>query len=166
MSLSDLASVASVINGVAVAISLIFVGFQLLQNTRAVRASSSQALSSNYQQLASSIIEHNDFARIWRVGIADISDLTDDEVVRFVSFLSGVFRFFEAMRLQWLHGQLDAEHWHNIEQQAVDFSVLSGVRSFWTIRRHWHSTEFQTWFESLSRGRAHHALYDRSITAA
>jgi len=82
MSLSDLASVASVISGIAVAISLIFVGFQLLQNTRAVRASSSQALSLNYQQLTSSIIENNDFARIWRVGIADIADLFVEQIDR------------------------------------------------------------------------------------
>lgn len=161
MSLSDLASIGSFVNGLAVVISLIFVGFQLLQNTKAVRASASQAHSANYQQITASIVQHGDFAHIWRRGVADLESLSEDERVRFVSFSSSVFRFFEATRLQWLHGQLDDGHWQNVERQAVDFTVPPGIKAFWTMRRHWHSQDFQEWFDSLAQKETAHGLYEK-----
>jgi len=155
MSLSDLAAVGSFINGVAVLASLIFVGFQLRQNTRAVRAGASQAHSQNWQQITMPVIESGDFVRIWRRGLDDIECLTDDERIRFYAFAGATLRFFEGARLQWRHGQLDSEHWHNVEKTAIDFASTSGFRAYWTARHHWLSPEFQIWYESLARERAH-----------
>ena len=154
MSLSDLAAVGSFVNGVAVLASLIFVGFQLRQNTQAVRAAASQAHSQNWQQITMSLVECEDFARIWRLGVDDIDRLTDDERVRFYSFAGATLRFFEAARLQWQHGQLDSEHWHNVEKTAIDFAATSGFKAYWVARRHWLSPPFQAWYESLSQDRA------------
>ena len=157
MSLSDLAAVGSFVNGVAVLASLIFVGFQLRQNTQAVRAAASQAHSQNWQQITMSVVECADFAHIWRRG------LTDDERVRFYAFAGATLRFFEGARLQWLHGQLDNEHWHNVEKTATDFAATSGYKAYWAQRHHWMSPQFQEWYEALSQGGAQE-LYGRPVT--
>lgn len=162
MSLTDLASLGSFVSGIAVLASLIFVGFQMRQNTQAVKAAASQAHSANYHQLVSHIIEHADVARIWRRGLEQFDSLTDDERVRFLVFLSGAFRFFEATRLQWRHGQLDSEHWHNVESNVRDLAPHPGVKTYWTIRHHWHSIEFRGWFESLPQTVATSVLYGES----
>ena len=162
MTLSDLASLGSFISGIAVLASLIFVGFQLRQNTQAVRATASQAHASNLQQIVTPIVENGEVARLWRLGLLDIKGLTDDERVRFVAFLSGLFRFWESSRLQWRHGQLDNEHWENVAQQAIDFASQPGVKHFWEIRRHWHSAEFQKWYASL-HGNMDHGIYERQV---
>jgi hypothetical protein len=155
MSLSDLAAIGSFVSGVAVLASLIFVGFQLRQNTQAVRAAASQAHSQNWQQITMSVVESGEFARIWRLGLADIECLTDDERVRFYAFAGATLRFFEGARLQWRHGQLDNEHWHNVEKTATDFAATSGYKAYWAVRHHWLSPPFQQWYESLSRDHAH-----------
>jgi hypothetical protein len=160
MTLSDLASIGSFVSGLAVLASLIFVGFQLRQNTQAVRAGASQAHSQNWQQITMPVIESGDFARIWRLGLEDIECLTDDERVRFYAFAGATLRFFEGARLQWRHGQLDREHWHNVENTVIDFAATSGFRHYWAARRHWLSPEFRTWYESLS-GHSAHELYDK-----
>jgi hypothetical protein len=160
MTLSDLASIGSLISGLAVLGSLIFVGFQLKQNTQAVRAGASQAHSQNWQQITTPIIESGDFARVWRLGLDDIEGLTDDERVRFFAFAGGTLRFFEGARVQWRHGQLDKEHWHNVERTAIDFAATSGFKSYWAARHHWLSPEFQAWYESLSQVGAN-SLYGR-----
>jgi hypothetical protein len=160
MSLSDLAAIGSFVSGVAVLASLIFVGFQLRQNTQAVRAAASQAHSQNWQQITMSLVECEDFARIWRLGVDDIDRLTDDERVRFYSFAGATLRFFEAARLQWQHGQLDSEHWHNVEKTATDFAATSGYKAYWAQRHHWMSPQFQEWYEALSQDRAHN-LYGK-----
>jgi hypothetical protein len=163
MSLSDLAAVGSFVSGLAVLASLIFVGFQLRQNTQAVRVGASQAHSQNWQQITMQVVESGDFARIWRLGLDDIGCLTDDERVRFYAFAGAMLRFFEGARLQWRHGQLDKEHWHNVEKTAIDLAVTSGFKVYWAARRHWLSPEFQNWYESLSQDRAHR-LYGKPLT--
>jgi anaerobic selenocysteine-containing dehydrogenase len=51
MSLTGLAAIGSFVSGIAVLASLIFVGFQLRQNTKAIRAEASQAHAQNWQQI-------------------------------------------------------------------------------------------------------------------
>ncbi|HEY1547257.1 MAG TPA: hypothetical protein VGG28_05535 [Kofleriaceae bacterium] len=155
MSLADLAAIGSFVSGIAVLASLIFIGFQLRQNPRAVRAAASQAHAQNWQQITAPVVEGADFARIWRLGLEDVERLTDDERMRFYAFAGSNLRFFEGARLQWRHGQLDDEHWYNVEKTAIDFAASSGFRAYWALRRHWLSPEFQEWYDGLSRQKAH-----------
>lgn len=164
MSLEQASLLSQIISALAVVASLIFVGVQLRQNTEAVRASSSQAHSTTYHALIASIIDDDEqFARIWRQALADLGSLDDDETVRFFAFASALFRFFESSRVQWQRGQLDHEHWHTIEQQAISLSVQPGIQEFWRVRRHWHCREFQDWFASLDPDRAQ-PIYNRALT--
>lgn len=159
MSLSDLASIGSFISGIAVLVSLIFIGAQLLQTNRAMKAAASQAHAANFQQILSVAIENGEVARLWRVGLADLNALTDDDRTRFLVLASSLFRFYEAARLQWRHGQLDQEHWENILFQISDFGSQPGIRAYWTIRKRWHSTEFRRWFEALSLEQSEYEPY-------
>ena len=160
MTLSDLASIGSLVSGLAVLASLIFVAAQLRQNTQAVRAAASQAHAANFQQLLSPMITEGDVARLWRTGFDRLNTLTDDERVRFFLILSGIFRFYEAARLQWRHGQLDEGHWHQVEFQLRDVIRYPGVQTYWKMRRHWHSREFSDWLDGLPRDAAARGLYE------
>lgn len=160
MSLSDLAALGSFVSGVAVVVTVIFLLLQMRQNTQAIRAAASQAHAANYQSLLASIVEDGDVARLWRVGLIDIEKLNDDEKTRFVALSSGLFRFFEAARLQWRHGQLDAEHWHSIDSQIRDTIRNPGLQIYWSMRRQWHSQEFCTWVDSLPKERPERGTYE------
>lgn len=149
MSLEQASFLAQIISAVAVFASLLFVGLQVRQNTNAVRAASSQAHSAMYHGLTDNLVNHHDFAQVWWMGVEDVETLREGEVVRFFAFASSIFRFFEASRVQWLRGQLDAEHWHTVEQHAIALALKPGVQSFWQHRKHWHCPAFQLWFESL-----------------
>jgi hypothetical protein len=151
MTLADLASLGSFVSGVAVLGSLLFITFQLRQNTQAMRATASQANAANFQALLVPVIENADVAKIWFKGFSHYEELSNEERARFILLAHGCFRFFEASRVQWRHGQLDDEHWHTVEATVRHLASQPGIRSFWKLRRHWHSTEFQNWFESLPR---------------
>lgn len=159
MSLSDLASLASIFSSVAVAITLVFLVLQMRQNTMAVKAAASQAHSSAYADLSNITVVNGEMARIWRLGNADMDQLNDDERVRYVSYLSTIFRFLESARLQWRHGQLDGEHWHALVDDFKDLAMQPGVRAYWALRRHWHTDEFRKWYESLPQPETVPALY-------
>jgi hypothetical protein len=155
MSLSDLAAIGSFVSGIAVLASLIFVGFQLRQNTRAIRAEASQAHAQNWQQITMQFAGSTEVARVWRLGLTELDSLTDDERVQFYGFAGATLRFFEGARLQWRHGQLDEEHWHNVVKTATDFAASPGFKTYWAVRHHWLSPDFQKWYESLSQQGAH-----------
>ena len=161
MTLEQASLVAQIVSAIAVIASLVFVGFQLRSAAAAIRASSSQAHSSSYTQLVQSIIDNEDFARIWSVGISNPNSLKEEEWVRFVAYASALFRLYESSRVQWEHGRLDDEHWHTIERQAASFSHLPGVDAAWRVRGHWFTPSFRSWFEGLSSG-PEPAIYDRS----
>ncbi|MGD9982093.1 MAG: hypothetical protein AB7H66_08345 [Hyphomonadaceae bacterium] len=164
MTLQDLADLSQIIGAVAVIASLIFVGVQLQQNTKAVRAQMSQAHANGYQQIIAGIAENGEFARIWRVGLADYESLNPDERARFLAFTSTLFRFYESSQVQMLGGTLDAEHWHTIEQQMTDLATQPGVKVWWKLRRHWHSARFREWLEALPE-RDPAVIYDTTTAA-
>lgn len=152
MSLEQASFVAQIVSAVAIIASLIFVGVQLRQATRAVRNSASQAHSSIYTQIVSPLIEAGDFAAIWHRTITNPASASDVEWVRFVAYCSSLFRFYEASRVQWLHGQLDKEHWQTIEEQVRTLATQPGVQAWWKLRGHWHSAAFQAWFGAMPYG--------------
>lgn len=149
MSLGDLASLGSFVSGVAVVITLIFLVLQMRQNTAAVKAAASQAHVAVYQEITNIIVTDADFARVWWLAMTDMGQLSDTERVRFIAYLSSVFRFMESARWQWRHGQLDDEHWHALESDFKDLASQSGIKSYWALRRHQYPDQFRKWFESL-----------------
>jgi len=160
MSLSDLAALGSFISGVAVVVTLVFLLLQMRQNTQAVRAAASQAHAANFQQLLNPMIEDGNVARLFRIGMGGVETLTDDERTRFLLVCSGIFRFYEAARLQWRHGQLDDGHWCSVDNQLREIIGYSGIQTFWSMRSHWHSPEFRSWVETLPRTKHERGLYE------
>ena len=126
MSLEQFYFVSQIVASVALVTSLIFVGFQLRQNTNSMKISAAQTHATNYQHIVSVIVGSGEMARIWRLGLADLGALNDDERVRFIATTSNLVREWEASFSGWRRGQLDAEHWHFVEQQATDFVQHSG----------------------------------------
>ncbi len=162
---SELASIGSFVSGVAVLASLVFVAVQMRQNTLAVRAAASQAESLIYWQINQTVVTHADVARLWRCGCADPDSLTDDDWVRYVSFLSSAFRVFEGAQLEHRKGLLDKPHWDSLVAVMTDFAGQPGVKAFWALRRHRQSPEFQSWFETLLTSQDTAALYGRTAAS-
>jgi len=149
MTLADLSNLGSFVSGLAVLASLIFVGMQLRQNTQAVRAAASQAHTAHWQTMLTPIIEDDGVAEIYRRGLTDIDSMTDNDRVRFIFLVGGIFRFAESARLQWLHGQLETAHWLNQERNFTALAGQPGIKSYWALRRDWYAPEFQAWYEGL-----------------
>jgi hypothetical protein len=148
MSLEQFSFLAQIISALVVVASLIFVGFQLKHAAAAIRVASSQAHVECYTDLAKCVIDNADFARIWRVGLAQPKVLKEDEWVRFVAYANALFRLYESSRVQWLNGRLDEEHWRTVEQQVAEFWPMPGLQGAWKARGEGFSSEFRSWFEN------------------
>lgn len=148
MSLEELSFIAQIVSALVVVAAMVFVGLQIKHAAAAIRASSSQGDSECYTELAKSVIDSADFARIWQVGLADPKALKDDEWVRFVAYANSLFRLYESSRVQWLNGRLDSDQWWAVEHQVADFWQLPGLQAAWMARGHGFSSEFRQWFDN------------------
>ncbi len=141
--------------------SLVFVGWQMLQNTNALHTATSHSHMEIYTSLSMSIAENRELATLWSSGLADFSSLDDVDRVRFIAVASSAFRYYETSFVQHSKGNLDDELWNNIEKQLRDMTATPGVVSWWELRRHWYSVRFSSLVESLITSDSGQPLYER-----
>ena len=154
-------AIGEIVGAAGVIGSLVFVGWQLLQNTHALRTATSHSHMEIYSSLSVHIAENRQLATLYLSGLADLSSLDDVDRVRFISFMSSAFRFYETSYVQHSKGNLDDELWEDIEAQLRDMTTAPGVRSWWEMRRHWHSARFRSLVESLIASDGGQPLYER-----
>ena len=79
MTLQDISALSQIVSGLAVVASLVFVGLQIRQNTRATQAASHHAVSEALNRVNLSWAENADVTRIWIAGRDDRQALTEEE---------------------------------------------------------------------------------------
>ncbi len=153
MSLADLGNLGEFISSVAVLLSLIYVGFQIRSNTKAVRASTFMGLTNGWTDYIRMTVEPE---------LADLLDRASrepdklDRVELSRVFLIGraAFRRFENDYFQFKSGTFDTGAWLGYRNSLRE-EILStpSMRAQWALTRDSFSPEFA-------------ALVDREAEAA
>jgi hypothetical protein len=107
MTLEEINYVAQTIGVAAILASLVFVGYQIRQNTRALRATSHHAVSDSFNAINTLIAGDPRVARIWRLGLAGLDTLDEDERASFGFIALAYMRIFETLHYQYLTGVLE-----------------------------------------------------------
>ncbi len=127
---STLGALGEFIGGIAVVISLVYVGLQIRQNSHSVRAASQIAI----KQLSSAITAHlsaPDMARVYLEGLKDSSSLSPEDRVRFHSLMLSLFGTYEAAFFQSYYGTIPAELQDPASDQARFHLRQPGVKQWW-----------------------------------
>ena len=163
MNWEAIAAIGEIVGAIAVVGSLVFVGWQMAQNTDALRTSTSQSHAELYMSISTRISESREMATLYITGLSDLTELDEADRVRFIAFVSSTFRFYETSFVQHRKGKLDEELWFVLERQIKDLVTAEGIRSWWAIRRHWHSAEFRALIESLITSDGGKSMYGRDV---
>lgn len=149
MILSDLANLGQLVGGIAVVASLLFVGFQIRQNTKANRASTLQMNADYWLHYLTSLAEPG-MSEVHAKGAVGNVDLDRAEFGRFFLICRATFMGCENQHHQYLSGLLDAEAYKGYEatirEQIVAFP---GVRAMWELVKHTYSPEFVEFLDDL-----------------
>jgi len=100
VNLTEVSQVSQTLGSVAVVASLLFVGFQIRQNTKATRAASHHAVSEALNRLNILWARNREITRIWLSGLNDRSALTPEERWRFDSMVRAYLHVCETMYTQ------------------------------------------------------------------
>lgn len=151
MTLDEINTAAQTVGVLAVLASLIFVGVQIRQNTLALKANSHHAVTDSFNAINVVLMSDQNAARVWRLGLAGLDNLDEDERMSFAYMALGYMRIFETLHYQFSTGVLEPKLFE-AELGTLKWAfTLPGIRAWWADNPISLSTEFRAFIDGLIR---------------
>jgi hypothetical protein len=129
--------------------SLIFVGYQVKQNSAGLRYAAVQTQLSSTQDLAGELALSSEVAEIYQQGTYDIENMEGTSRVRFLILGSRMLRSFQSVHWMWQRGVLDDGLFRSQSVLLEDIVAYPGYQYLWKLRRHQYDTDFQHYMDKM-----------------
>jgi len=149
MTLSDWASIASIVQGVFVIISIAFIWFQLRENTRLTRASNTQTLVDLSSPFNLQLIQDREMARLWVQGASNYDTLDEIDKYRYYSLIAWWLILHENIFYQWKKQLIDQETYGPWDHELKKFISRHPLNQFWTELRGNFQPAFEKYLEQI-----------------
>src|SRR5208337_1757543 len=150
MTLSDLASIGSLVSGVAVLISLIYLSLQVKQAERNQRALMQQGRANRVAEATMRIAEA-DLSSVWNRGRRGDESLTLEQLDQFMLMCRAAFLSGEDSFLQHLSGQLDGTAFKSFLARAQSIFMASGLRAAWRVSANQYGEEYVRFMDGIMK---------------
>src|SRR5256714_10594523 len=88
-------AVSQFVSSIAVVLSVLYLGIQVHRSTRVAKVAAQDAAASAVRDVTNTFMENAEMARIWRVGLDDLSGLSVEEQARFFHSTHKFLQAFE-----------------------------------------------------------------------
>ena len=151
-SLQDWAHLAEIIGGIAIILSLLFVGLQLSENSRQVRSETAHGVTAGLQSWYNGLGTSAQASANFRKGMSAPQTLTPDESVQFLMAVHSVMLIYQTMYYLGVEGTLDDEM-NSAMSSALRAAVpSSGFAWYWDQRSDYFTKEFQAFISQIRAG--------------
>lgn len=141
------AAVSEAIGAIAVVISLIYLAFQVRQNTRAIRGATLGAITSQQKE---ELKWSSEMPHIWKKAFEAPESMTFEDSFQLGEWATAAFTARQNEFLQYRNGLLDREIWLASENIIRLLVGLEWIRNWWVKHgRHDRSAEFVALVERL-----------------
>jgi len=164
MSLSDLASLGSFVNGVAVLISLIYLALQIRQTKRNQQIAIRHTRASRIVDLQLALADSG-VANAWLHGSASPQELTQTELSQFTNLCRALFFHFEDSFYQREEGLLNDDAFETVVAGARLSARSPGWRAAWRIARPNFAGRFLAFMDEVVAASAVEPPVDLSLAA-
>lgn len=130
MNWDALGAIGDFVGGIAVVISLVYVGLQIRQSSNSVRAASQIAIKQLSTEITNQLCAP-EIARIYLKGLNNSANLDPEDRVRFHSLMLSLFGSYEAAFYQRYFGTIPSELEQPTESQARFHLRQPGVKQWW-----------------------------------
>jgi len=131
------------VGAVGVVLSLLFVGYSIVQNTKATRAQTHQAITQSFMSIAEIISERPEAFAAGMSSSEEFGELTAGDKAYFVASIFGLFKYFELMFMQHRDGNTDDESWNAWSRHMLMQFHQPGVQAWWSLRETTFHPEFR-----------------------
>jgi hypothetical protein len=148
MTLEGIYYISQIVAVVGIFASLIFVGLQIRQNTKAIKATSHHAITDSFNAINSLILSDPKVARVWRLAITGSQELDEDERTS-ADFM--LLRIFETLYYQYKNGTMDKQLF-DAELKTLKWAfTYPGSQAWWAANPISLSDEFRAFIDGLIR---------------
>ena len=147
MNWDALGAVGELLGAVLVGTTLIYLAFQLRQNTKALTSSTFQAVSSNMAQNMEFFASDPTISALLVKSQDGLGELTAEERARFGYVMAMAFRRIETVFVQRSLGFIDARLTEGFERSAISAFASGGAREWWKASKRAFSDDFASWID-------------------
>jgi len=148
MALDQLGSIGSIISGIAVVISLIYLAIQIRQNTEAGRTSTYQSIVSDFGTMNNNLAGNPELSHMFVDALENYHEFNDQEKARISQMFFQIFRMFENMFYQQKKGYLDQDLWIGWKRLMLTYFARPGFQTWWEHRRVVYAEPFVQFLET------------------
>lgn len=149
MSLQDWASVAEIVGGIAVIVSLIYVGLQVNDSTSAIRSSAASDATTAMQSWYLEMGRNRQASDIWYDAMTSAEPLPAKDEFQFMMSMHTAILGMQNSYLLSKEGTLDAEFREAVTTAIVAVKDMPGMQRYWTQRRGFFHTGFAEYVDEL-----------------
>ena len=149
MTLQELTGIAEILGALGVIASLVFVGWQIRENTVATKAHMHELVTQTYLAwLNSAIANPEAYAAGIQTTEADFSNLSAAEKTCLFGTALGFFKQFELMYVQNRKGIMDRDIWDAWRVYILMYFHQPGIQVWWKARQDAFVPEFREFLDS------------------
>jgi hypothetical protein len=149
LSLSDLASIGTLVSGIAVVISLIYLSFQIRQTARNQRGTMHQMRATLTTDIMLRIAESG-MAPTFRAGLSGSRDISEAQFWQYFYAASAILRTTENAYTQYEDGLISEAHFETAKASTRTFLASPGYRALWQATRLGREPGFRAFMDGLA----------------
>jgi hypothetical protein len=134
MSLQDLGNIGEFVAAVGVIVSLIYLAFQIRQNTKSVKINTFQALAATRTGFASGVVESPEVYTLLFAGLRDFQALQEEDRIRFGFLIYKLLAGIENQLFQYREGELPEDQFEHIRGVVRWYARWPGFDAWWKVQ--------------------------------
>ena len=147
--LQEYALFAEIVSAIAIIASLIFVGYEIKQNSETQVQTNTQLVVGEWISSISLLSNDAELSCTYIKGISDFNSLSGQEKVMFSSYYLTHLYIVQEMYFLVLDNAMDDEIWSGYQETVIEVLQYPGVKQFWASRKHWFSIKFQKFVSEI-----------------
>ena len=149
LKLSEVASIAEIIGAVAIIVSLVYVGIQVNDSTRAVRSATASETTAAMSAWYINVGASEQASQIFYEGMTNPEALTQQETTQYIYMSHGLFLEYQAAYYLSQEGTLDFKLQESLVNTIAGVREMPGFRMYWRQRRDLFEPGFRTFVDDL-----------------
>jgi len=149
MSLQQFSLLADIAASIAVIISLVYVGIQVKDNSRAVRSAAIAGAIEAMQTFYLTLGNNRQASDLWLEVITSSEAKPTHDEFQFMMLIHSAFLAFQNAFMQVREGTLDTELRESLGTAVITVKDLPGFKRYWGQRKAFFQENFRQWVEML-----------------
>jgi hypothetical protein len=147
MNWNAIGAAGEVFGAIAVVVSVVYLAIQVRKQTEEARLAATRELAAQFQSMLEPIAHDSGFSAIYKKGVMDYLNLSDNERLQMAYHFAIMFRIFEQQYLHTTRRNVDPIYFESVNLVLFDVLTLPGVQQWWELSNSQFCRPFHSYVE-------------------